>query len=469
MERLTTQDATFLYVENELNHMSIATIALFDGPAPAGDEIEDWVASKLDLVPRYRQRVHFVPFDAGRPVWCDDRHFDLRYHVRHTALPSPGDEAQLRTLVGRVMSQQLDRTKPLWELWVVEGLAGGRWSMIIKLHHCLADGVSATDLTTLLLDDRPDAERREPNPWSPEHTPSSLQLLTDALVDRATSPREVIDAVREAVRAPGRAARKLAEVADGLATFGRFAHLDVEWSLNGPVGPHRRWRWVRAPLADVKQVRGRHGGTLNDVVLASITRAFRDLLLERGEPVDGLVVRTLVPVSVRREGEHDHPDNRVSAMFAELPVGLADPLERLRSIREQMDQLKSHHQADAGETLMALSGLAPPVLFARAARVLAEMPQPYVQTVTTNVPGPQHPLYAAGRRMRHAFLYVPLASSVRLGIAIFSYDGELTFGVTGDAEHTPDIDVLCRGIERGIDELLAEGSDERALREVDAS
>ncbi len=455
MDRLSGEDATFLYVENEFNHMSIAAIGIFDGPPPGQDEIEEMVESKLDLVPRYRQRIRFVPFEAGRPVWCDDRHFNLRYHVRHTALPAPGSEEQLQTLVGRLMSQQLDRTKPLWELWVIEGLEGERWAMVIKMHHCLADGVAATDLMTVLLDDSPDAERRRPNPWTPEHTPSELELVTGAITERLTSPRAVFDTIGSAVRAPGRAARRMFELADGLSTYRRFTNLDVESSLNGPIGPHRSWRWATTTLSDVKKIRSAHGGTVNDVVLAAVTRAFRDLLLERGEPVKGLVVRTLVPVSVRGDDEHGQQNNRVSAMFAELPVEIADPVDRLHSITGQMEELKQHHQADAGEMLTQLSGLAPPVMFALAARTFAGVPQHYVQTVTTNVPGPRHRLYAAGRPMRSACVYVPLASSVRLGIAIFSYAGDLTFTVTGDADHTPDIDVLCRGIEHGIAELLA--------------
>ncbi len=455
MDRLTTQDASFLYVENEFNHMSIAALAIFDGPPPGQDEIEAMVEPKLDLVPRYRQRIRFVPFDAGRPVWCDDPHFSLRYHVRHTALPSPGSDEQLQTLVGRVMSQQLDRTKPLWELWVVEGLEDDRWAMLIKMHHCLSDGVAATDLMTVLLDESPDAEPREANPWTPERTPSPLQLMTDAVIERLTSPREVVETVLHALNAPGRTAKKLGDLADGLVTFRRFMNLDLESSLNGPIGPHRSWRWAETTLADVKKIRSAHGGTVNDVVLAVITRGFRDLLLSRDEPVRDLVVRTLVPVSVRGDDEHDVQNNRVSAMFAELPVGIGDPVERLHAIGEQMDELKTHHQSEAGETLMALSGLAPPVMFALAARTFADVPQSYVQTVTTNVPGPRQRLYAAGRPMRSGYIYVPLASSVRLGVAIFSYAGDLAFCITGDADHSPDIDVLSRGIEHGMAELLA--------------
>jgi WS/DGAT/MGAT family acyltransferase len=327
--------------------------------------------------------------------------------------------------------------------------------MLMKMHHCLADGVAATDLMSVLLDDRPDVAHPAPAPWTPERSPSPWQLATRAVAERLTSPREIAHGLRATLEAPQRATRKVGEVLEGLGTYRRFANRSLETSLNGPIGPHRSWRWAEASLADVKKIRSAHGGTVNDVVLAVITRGFRDLLLSRGEPVDGLSVRSLVPVSVRRDDEHGRYDNRVSAMFAELPVGLIDPVARLHAISRQMDDLKAHHQAEAGETLTALSGLAPPVMLALASRLFAGLPQQAVQTVTTNVPGPRHTLYAAGRPMRAAYLYVPLAGSVRIGVAMFSYAGQLTFAVTGDYDHAPDTDVLCRGIAAGMEELLA--------------
>ncbi len=455
MERLKQMDASFLYLENEFNHMSIAAIAIFDGPAPGQDEVEAMVASKLDLVPRYRQRIRFVPFEAGRPVWCDDPHFSLGYHVRHTALPAPGNDEQLQTLVGRVMSQQLDRSKPLWEMWVVEGLTEDRWAIVFKMHHCLADGVAATDLLTVLMDERPDADHPKPRHWKPETSPSPLRLTTDAVIETLTSPREWLHSLRSAVDAPRRVANQVIDFVDGVGTFRRFAKGGLESSLNGPVGPHRSHRWVATSFANIKKIRSAHGTTVNDVVLAAITRGFRDLLLSRDEPVEGLVVRSLVPVSIRRDEERGEVNNRVSAMFADLPVGIADPVERLQDIHEQMNEMKDHHQASAGETLTALGGLAPPTMVALVMRMSAGIDQHAVQTVATNVPGPRHTLYAAGRPMRSGYLYVPLAASVRIGVAMFSYAGQLTFGVTGDSDHAPDTEVLCRGIEQGIEELLA--------------
>jgi WS/DGAT/MGAT family acyltransferase len=455
MDRLSFTDASFLYVENEVNHMHIAVVALFEGPPPHADEFESMIASKLHLVPRYRQKVRFVPFDAGQPVWSDDQHFNLGYHVRHTALPKPGSDEQLRTLVGRVMSQQLDRAKPLWELWVVEGLSEGRWAILSKTHHCMVDGVAGSDLLSLLMDESPDSDHPLAEPWTPAPRPTALSLLTDAVIDGIKTPSEGLSALRQVVTAPTRVLENLAEIGDGLSTFRRFMGSEVESSLNGPIGPHRRWHWAETNLAEIKRIRSALGGTVNDVVLAAITNGFRELMLARGEPVEGRCVRTLVPVSLRREDQHGEFNNRVSAMFAELPMDLDDPVERLRSLHEQMGDLKEHHQAAAAESLTSLSGFAPPALLALGARLLAGVEQHAVQTVTTNVPGPQRTLYAAGRRMLTAYPYVPLAGSVRIGVAIFSYAGDLTFGITGDWETTADIEILAKGIEAGISELLA--------------
>ncbi|MBW2426354.1 MAG: wax ester/triacylglycerol synthase family O-acyltransferase [Deltaproteobacteria bacterium] len=454
-DRLGLTDSTFLYVENETNHMHIASVALFEGPAPHDGEIEEMVSSKLHLVPRYRQIVRFVPYDIARPEWCDDPHFNLRYHVRHTALPSPGTVEQLQTLVGRVMSQQLDRAKPLWEMWIVEGLEDDRWAILSKTHHCMVDGVSATDLMSTLMDTNPDAEHPAPKRWTAKPPPSSFDLTRRAIRDNFSTTTEAWRSIGRAFRAPGRFLDELGDFREGLTTFGRTKDEEPESSLNGPISPHRRWCWAETPLADIKKIRSAHGGTINDVVLAVITRGFHDLLRQRGEPVKDRFVRTLVPVSIRKEEERGTYNNRVSAMFAELPVGIVDPVERLTTLREQMEDLKEHRQAVAAETLASLSGFAPPSLLALGARAFASSVQHAVQTVTTNVPGPQHLLYAAGRPMVAAYPYVPLAGSIQIGVAIFSYAGNLGFGITGDYEAAPDIEVLARGIESGVEELLA--------------
>jgi len=460
VDRLSPLDASFLHIEDHVSHMHIASVAIFEGPEPPFEDVVTMVRGKLPLVPRYRQVVRFVPLDLGRPVWVDDPHFNLDYHVRHTALPAPGGEAELRKLVGRVMSQQLDRTKPLWEIWVVQGLEDGRWATLSKTHHAMVDGVSGTDLLTVIMDSSPRPSRRVPDHWRPEPSPSGAQLASDAIAGLIRSPYEQLRAVRAATRVPRQALSQLAEVARGMSAMAGLARPTPVSTLNGPIGPHRRYAWASTCVDDIKTVRKHHGGTFNDVVLAAITRGFRDLLLSRGEPVDR-VVRTLVPVSVRPRDAAGRAvgdgtlENKVSAMFAELPVGLDDPVERLHAVTAQMEGLKESKEAIAGEALTSLSGFAPPMLLALGMRLAGRMAQRNINTVTTNVPGPQAPLYAAGRRMLKAYPYVPLAGQVRIGVAIFSYDGQVNFGVTGDHDTTPDLDVLCRGIEAGMDELLA--------------
>ena len=455
MDPLTPQDASFLNVEDEVSHMHIGSAAIFEGPTPSREELLAAVAAKLHLVPRYRQKVRVPPLHVGPPVWIDDTHFNLDYHVRRTALASPGGEDELRALVGRVMSQQLDRTKPLWEMWVAEGLGAGRWALVSKTHHCMVDGVAATDLGSVLLDEERAPARDPSPPWRPAPEPSRVQLSTQPLVRRLTSPMQLLSAAGEAVRGPRQAAELALHTVQGTVNMRSLLRPAPRSSLNGSIGPHRRWDWASGRLSDVKTVREGLGGTINDVVLAAISRGFRDLLLARGEDPGRRIVRSLVPVSVRRPQDRGSYDNRVSAMYAELPVGIEDPVKRLDSVRTQMDGLKRSHQAVAGEVLVSLSGFAPALLLALGTRLALRLPQRSLNTVTTNVPGPQHPLYLTGRRMLEVIPYVPLAGHVRVGVAIFSYDGSLKFGVTGDYDTAPDIRVLCEGIEAGMDELLA--------------
>jgi WS/DGAT/MGAT family acyltransferase len=340
-------DASFLHVENDVNHMHIASVAIFEGPAPPYQEIVDMVASKLHLVPRYRQLVRFVPLDLERPVWVDNPHFNLQYHIRHTALPAPGSEEQLRNLVGRVMAQQLDRAKPLWEMWVVDGLEDARWAVLSKTHHCMVDGVSATDLLTVVMDASPEPARAAPLPWEPEEVPTDAGLLAAALRERLFSPAEMVRSVRSVLRGPRRLVGQLREFATSASSLrGLTTPSDV--GLNGPIGPHRRWNWARTSLEDVKRVRRAFGGTVNDVVLTAITKGFRELLLARGQELEERIVRSLVPVSVRRQDERGGYNNRVSAMFAELPVGIEDPLKRLESIARESAQRSDRHHQRAG-------------------------------------------------------------------------------------------------------------------------
>ena len=446
----------FLSVEDERNPMHIGSVSVFEGPAPTYGELVRTVASHLAVLPRYRQRVRFVPMGLGRPVWVDDPHFQILYHVRHTATPPPGSAEELRNLAGRVFAQNLDRSKPLWELWMVEGLAGGRWALIAKVHHCMVDGVSAIDLLTVLLDRNPQARPGRARKWQPGREPSGLHVLADALAGAIADPASHVrgvPAVSRAMFASGMGMHNLTDLRNLISSLGSWTQPTVG-SLNGPIGPHRRWSWASATLEQVKEIRAALGGTVNDVVLCAVTKGFRDLLRGRGESVDGKVVRALVPVSVRHESEKGLYNNRVSGLFPGLPVGIANPLARLNAIRTQMDGFKRSGQAVAGDVLTQLSGFAPPMLMALSLRLAFHAQQRLVQTVATNVPGPQFPLYAVGRRMLYSYPYVPIAGSVGIGVATFSYDGGLNFGVTGDYDSTHDIDVLTRGIESGIAELL---------------
>lgn len=459
VDRMSPQDASFLHMEDDVSHMHIASVGIFEGPEPSFADVVSMIDSKLDLVPRYRRVVRTVPLELGRPVWVDDPHFNIEYHLRHTALPSPGGEAELRKLVGRVMSQPLDRSKPLWEIWVVEGLEDGQWAVMAKTHHAMVDGVSGTDLLALIMDISPEPALPETTTWAPEPAPSSLQLAAQASIELLRSPYEQIQALRAAAAVPRQALGQGREVLKGLSAMTGLVRRTPLSTLNGPLGPHRRYAWASTVVSDIKAIRKGLGGTFNDVVLAAITNGFRELLVERGESVDR-VVRTLVPVSVRARDDRGRAvgdgtlQNKVSAMFAELPVSITDAAERLRAVSSQMEGLKESKQAVAGEALTSMSGFAPPMLLALGMRLSTRIPQRNVNTVTTNVPGPQIPLYVCGRRMLKAYPYVPLAGQVRVGIAIFSYNGEVNFGVTGDYDTTADLDVLCRGIEDGITQLL---------------
>ncbi len=433
MEWMSPMDASFLHIEGPMHPMHVGGVSIFEGPAPPFARFEETVAGKLSLVPRYRQKVRFVPLGLGRPVWIDDPHFNLSYHLRHTALPAPGSEKQLRRTAARIFAQHLDRTKPLWEIWLLEGLSKSRWALLSKVHHCMVDGAA----------------------WEPEPEPGDAALAVRTLVRRTLNPTEQLRSVRAATRAPRATLGAARDVLAGVTSAARVMRATDSTSLTGPVGPHRTWSCAQLRLSDVKAVRAALGGTVNDVVLAIVSGGLRDLLHARGELVAERSIRALVPVSVRRPSERGLYNNRVSAMFAELPVGVADPASRLELIRVQMDGLKQSKQAVAGDILTSLSGFAPPMLLALGARLAARSPSLGVQTGVTNVPGPQQPLQTLGRRLLESFPFVPLIGNVRISIAIFSYDGGLYFGVTGDYDSSSDIDVLTAGVERSMAELLA--------------
>ena len=457
MDRMSPLDATFLHIEDGVNHMHIASCAIFEGPAPAYSALVELFRGKLPLVPRYRQKVRFVPGAVGRPVWVDDPHFRLDYHIRHTALPPPGSRNDLSNLMGRLMSHELDRHRPLWETWMVEGLADGTWALISKVHHCMVDGVSGTDLMTVVLDTSPDGSPPVDDHWRPTAEPSDATLVRDAFFDTLVSPEELVRRGWSLFRTPKRIATEAVEVFAGARSLGRQLRPNVLLPIEGTIGPHRRWLSVQTTIDEVKQIRAAHGGTVNDVVLAAITSGFRDLLLARGEQLDGVVVRSLVPVSLRSNGDHSL-NNQVSALIAELPVGIDDPIDRLHAVQAQMVALKASHQADASKLLFDLADYAPPPLLSvglrTAVTVMRRLPQRSVNTVTTNVPGPQVPLYACGREMLEYLPFVPLAQGVRTGVAILSYNRRIAFGVTGDWDTVPDLHLLADGIATGMRDLL---------------
>ncbi|MHB8233602.1 MAG: WS/DGAT/MGAT family O-acyltransferase [Solirubrobacteraceae bacterium] len=472
MEWMSPIDSSFLHIENATTPMHIGGVSIFEGPPPPFAELRAMVEGKLGLVPRYRQKVRFVPLAAGPPIWVDDPHFSLDYHLRHTAIPAPGGELELRQMAARVFSGALDRHKPLWELWMVEGMNDGRWALLSKVHHCMVDGVAATDLMSVMFSDETatgDAARPAVS-WTAEPEPTGIEVLLRTLVRRA-SPAGQIETVKQALLTPRETLRSFAEVARAAAAAGPSLRPVASSSLTGPIGPHRRWSWAEVRLADVKTVRRALGGTVNDVVLTVITNGFRALLESRGEPIEGdRVVRTMVPVSVRRRGEKGVYNNRVSAVFAGLPVGIADPAQRLESIRAEMDGVKQTKQAVAGDVLSSMSGFAPPLLLALGSRLVTVSPRLNMHTATTNVPGPQQPVQTLGRRMLQSYPFVPVVGSIRIVVAIFSYDGGLYFGVTGDYDGAPDIEELTAGIERGMDDLLELAGDAaRAAKSSEAA
>jgi len=463
MDRLNPMDAQFVDAEDEDRHSSfaISSIAVFEGPPPTYDEFFAALTGRLPLVPRYRQKLRTVPFRLGPPVWVDDPNFDLRYHVRQTALPAPGGDEQLAALMARVMSQRLDRDFPLWEYWLVQGLAADRWAVISKVHHCMVDGVSATDLYRVIFDTTP-----EPSPPAIEDRtvsaePSGLSLAAEAALHIALLPVRGTLALTEALSSPGDAVRQATDTVRGLTSLAASLLPATGSSLSGHIGRQRRYTWARASLDDVKTIKRQLGGTVNDVVLAAISSGFRALLLSRGEEPQSHMVRSLVPVSVRAPGEENIYENRVSILLAQLPVHINDPVERLGAVRTELSALKASKEAMAGQAIVSLARYAPFALASLGVRLAYRLPQREIVTVTTNVPGPRQPLYGMGRRLVEIIPYVPIATTLRIGVSIFTYCDNVTFGITGDYETTPDLEVLAHGIQAGISELL-----EAAVRDI---
>lgn len=456
-DRLTGLDASFLHLEDSASHMHVASVMLFEGPPPPYEELLEAIERRLGLVPRYRQRLAFVPLGQGRPRWVDDPHLNLRYHVRSTALPAPGSEEQLKELAGRVFAQQLDRDKPLWEVWLVEGVEGDRFAMLSKTHHALVDGISSVDIISVLFDTSPEpaAPTDTGDRWLPRPLPTPAQLLGEALLERATIPGELARSVRAVFRGP---LRVLEGVRDAAVGVGAMAWAGLNPAPPSPynesIGPHRRFTWVRANLADMKAIKNELGGTVNDVVLATIAGALGKHLRRRGQNTDGVELKALVPVSVRADVERGALGNQVAAMMAPLPVWCKDPVARLDIVREELKGLKSGGQAVGAQVLTELSGFAPATVMGQASRLMAR--QRFFNLVITNVPGPQIPLYLAGRRMIDPFPMVPLAKNQALGVALLSYAGRINFGLVGDYDLMWDLDDFASDVRESLAELAAE-------------
>lgn len=453
-ERLTGLDASFLHIEDGSAHMHVASVLIFEGEPPAYEELIEAIEERLHLVPRYRQRVAFVPLGQGLPRWTDDPHLNLRYHVRHAALPEPGSEDRLRALAGRVFAQPLDLDKPLWELWLVDGLESGRFAIVTKTHHALVDGIAGVDLMTVLFDSAPEPSvpaDRGPS-WVPKPLPSSAQLLGEALLERVSGSLAVAREGASAVRRPWRIA---GEVATRVAGLGSLAYSFLSPAPASPynvdIGPHRRFAWVRWTVPGVKAVKDELGGTVNDAIITAVTLALGRHLRRRGVSTDGLELRAFVPVSVRDDSGGDATGNEVAGVMAPLPVWSREPATCFELVHEAMSEIKETGQAVGAKALTELADFASPTIMSQAARLATR--GRLFNLVVTNVPGPQHPLYLRGREIVDFFPMVPLARGQALGVAVMSYNGRLGFGLTGDWDAVPDLDDLAEDLRAAIDEL----------------
>jgi len=459
-DRLTALDASFLGIEDHNAHMHVGSIGLFDA-APLRrsrggldtERILEMSDSALSRYPRFRQKLAYVPV-LGDPVWVDDDRFNLHYHVRHTALPPPGDERQLKRLAGRIMSQQLDRGKPLWELWYVEGLSGDRFAVITKVHHCMVDGVSGADLMAAMMHPDPNGSLVSAPRWLPRPAPGSARLLADELMRRGALPFDIVRGARALLARPR---RTLSSAQDALLSIGEALSATMTPAsptpINCTIGPHRRFDWTKMDIDVVKEIKNRHGGTINDAVLAIVAGAMRRFLRRRGEQVDDLVFRAMIPVNVRDAAEQGRLGNRVSFLMAPLPLAERDPASRMGRVIETMQGLKHSKQRRGGELIEEVSDRLSTGLFAQIARLGART-QPY-NMVVTNVPGPQFPVYLLEAKLREVYPLVPLFSNQALGIALFSYDGGLYWGFNADWDAVPDLHDVVGFVDAECQALLA--------------
>jgi WS/DGAT/MGAT family acyltransferase len=452
--RLSALDVSFLYMETPTTPMHVGGVCVLE-PPPEGfdyDRLVDLISKRIGLVPRYRQKIRTVPGRIANPVWVDDEDFDVTYHVRRSALPKPGNRGQLKDLVARLQSRPLDRSRPLWEIYLVEGLEGGRVGIITKTHHAMVDGVSAVDIGTVILDVEPTPREVPDDDWEPRKDPAIESLVAEAVVDLATRPTAALDSVKAAVTDVRSTAGKLAGVAGGVLSQAKLmARQAPESPLNVTIGEQRRFAMADTSLDDYKRVRKAHGGTVNDVVLAAVSGALRSWLLTRGEKVTTTtVVRAMVPVSVRADADKGELGNRVSSYFVDLPVGEGSAVMRLHQVTYAMRGHKDSGAAVGADALVSLTGFAPPTIHALGARTASNMTRRLFNLVVTNVPGPQFPLYAAGARMLSMYPVVPLVKNQAVSIGLTSYDGGVYYGLNADRDSMPDLDVLAAALSESL-------------------
>ncbi len=458
-DRLSPLDVSFLYLEEPTTPMHVGSVAIFRPPQNETfdyDKLVSIIQQRISLVPRYRQKIKWVPGHIASPVWVDDAGFDMAFHIRRSALPRPGNNDQLRELVGRLMSRRLDRCRPLWEMYLVEGLSDGRIAVITKTHHAMVDGISTIDIGQVLLDLTPEVREVPSDDWHPAPEPNPVDLVVEAITDFVRQPTELIDAVRNGVNDATATAFKVAGHLNGCLAYARTAARPVTGTpLNVDIGEQRRFGMARTELDDYKRVRKMHGGTVNDVVLATVTGALRNWLMLRNEPVSAkTVIRAMVPVSVRAPEEHGALGNKVSSYLVDLPVGEPDAVERLRHVSAKMKMHKEAGQSVGADALVRISGFAPPTLHSMGARAASGLAKRLFNLVVTNVPGPQFPLYAGGAPMTEVFPVVPLAKGQAVSIGLTSYNGGVYYGLNADRDAMGDVNTFCRLIEESLAELV---------------
>ena len=458
-DRLTALDASFLDLESTSVHMHVGSIGIFD-PGPLADEsggvdfdrVIALTEAGLLRVPRFRQRLATTPLTGDR-IWVDDEHFNLLYHLRHTALPRPGDERQLKRLFGRIMSEKLDRSRPMWEMWIVEGCEDGRVALISKVHHCLIDGISGVDLLSAFMGFDPDYRASaSDHRWMPRPAPGWSDLAFDEVRRRASIPLRLLSAARSGLTGGDGSLKKASHAASGFVEgISKAMKPASETPLNAPIGPHRRFDWTRFDLSVVQDVKKKLGGTVNDVVLGCVAGAVRRLLHERGFGVEAIDFRAFVPVSTRAASQRGKLGNRVSMVIANLPVDEPDPRKRMSRISEETRAIKASGQIDGAEGLEGLADWTSPGLLTSLSRMASE--RRAYNVVVTNVPGPPGPVYLDGSRMLASYPLVPLFEQQTLGIALFSYDGGLFWGFNACWDHLPELHDFVRWTEQELETL----------------